>query len=163
VKTIKIKLYPTTYQKQTLDSFIDTHRFVYNRTLEYTKQGYEPNFENLRNMLATERTRSMHLGVKYINIYLEQLKIKYKDLILALKKDDKKEYKIKKENIEREQKFIEREIDQFKKENFSLLKNPLIYDFELNTSNEIKSNAIKSVCDAYKSGFSNLRNGTILI
>jgi putative transposase len=99
--------------------------------------------------------------VKCINIYLEQLKIKYKDLILALNKDDKKEYKVKKENIEKEQKFIEEEIEKFKKENFSLMKNPLIYDFELNTSNEIKSNAIKSVCDAYKSGFSNLRNGTI--
>lgn len=161
VKTIKIKLYPTQQQKQVLDSFIDTHRFVYNRTLEYTKQGYEPNFENLRNMLATERTRSAHTGVKCINTYLEQLKIKYKNLILTLNKDNKEEYKIKKENIKKEQKFIEKEIEQFKKEKFSLLKNPLIYDFELNTSNEIKSNAIKSVCDAYKSGFSNLRNGTI--
>jgi len=40
------------------------------------------------------------------------------------------------------------------------IKNPMIRSFELETSNEIRSNAIKSVCDAYKSGFTNLKNGT---
>ena len=137
-KTVIMKLYPTKIQSQILDGFIDTHRFVYNRTLEYIKNGYEPFFEPLRDLLATENTRKNYSCVKYYELYLNSIKNTSEELL----KHEKKE--------------ITNEIRKLK-----LIKNPLIYDFELNTSNEIRSNAIKSVCDAYKSGFSNLKAGNI--
>jgi IS605 OrfB family transposase len=142
MKTIKIKIYPTKCQKQIINNFIDTHRFVYNRTLDYVKkQGYEPYFEDLRNLLATEKSRSTYSATKYYNICLNNLK--------------------EKNCLEKEQfNFIKNEINKTLKQ-LPLLKNPLIYDFELATSNEIRSNAIKSVCDAYKTGYANLKAGNI--
>lgn len=79
-KTIIIKLYPTKYQCKKLDEFIDTGRYVYNRTLEYIKKfGYEPYFEPLRNLLATERTRSNYLATKCYSMYMNTLYEKRKN------------------------------------------------------------------------------------
>jgi IS605 OrfB family transposase len=138
---LKIRIYPTLNQQKILDNFFNTARFVYNRTLEYIKiHGYDANFQDLRNLLATEKTRNSYLATKIYNNYIN-----------ILKKSNKSQ-----ELIDYEIKEIEQEL-----QNLPLLKNPLIYDFELKTSNEIRSNAIKSVCDAYKSGFSNLKAGNI--
>ena len=141
MKTLIIKLYPTKTQSFILNEFIDTHRYVYNKTLEYVKnQGFEPDFQPLRNLLATERTRQNYSCIKYYEMYLNSLQYQ----------------NVSKDFIENETKDIQKEIKKL-----NLQKNPLIRDFELNTSNEIRSNAIKSVCDAYKSGFSNLKAGNI--
>ena len=136
-----MKLYPTKYQSKILDGFIDTHRYVYNRTLEYIKKnGHEPFFEPLRDLLATERTRQNYSCNKYYNKYLET---------------------VRKSNYSKE--FIANEINDIKNivKKLPLVKNPLINDFELKTSNEIRSNAIKSVCDSYKTGFANLKANNI--
>jgi putative transposase len=45
--------------------------------------------------------------------------------------------------------------------NFEAEKNYVIKDFELNTPKDIRANAVKRCCDAYTSGFANLRNGNI--
>jgi IS605 OrfB family transposase len=135
-------MYPTLCQKQILDGFIDTHRYVYNRTLEYIKKlGYDHFFQPLRNMLASERTRSLYSATFFYNMYLSSLR---------------NNPNISKEYIKSEEDDIEKELQKL-----PLLKNPMIYDFELNTSNEIRSNAIKSVCDAYKTGKANLQAGNI--
>ena len=71
MKTLIIKLYPTKTQSFILNEFIDTHRYVYNKTLEYVKnQGFEPDFQSLRNLLATERTRQNYSCIKYYEMYL---------------------------------------------------------------------------------------------
>lgn len=44
---------------------------------------------------------------------------------------------------------------------FKPVKNNEIKDFELSTPKDIKACAVKRCCDAYTSGFSNLRNGNI--
>lgn len=44
---------------------------------------------------------------------------------------------------------------------FELVKNSGIKDFELDTPKDIRSNAVNRCCDAYKTGFSNLKNGNI--
>jgi putative transposase len=140
LKTLKIRLYPTLNQKKIINNFIDTYRFVYNRTLEYIKKnGHEINFQSLRNLLATERTRQNHTQTIIYKNYISILKSKPKSDVI--------EYEIKE---------LEDEINKL-----PLIKNQLIYDFELNTSNEIRSNAIKHVCNAYETGFSNLQAGNI--
>ena len=136
-----MKLYPTMYQSKILDEFIDTHRYVYNRTLEYIKKnGHEPLFEPLRDLLATEKTRKNYSCNKYYNKYLEAIKVS----------NNSKE-------------FIKNEINDIRNiiKKLPLVKNPLVNDFELRTSNEIRSNAIKSVCDSYKTGFANLKANNI--
>jgi len=50
---------------------------VYNRTVEYIKKlGYDNNFQDLRNLLATERTKSTHQLNKYHSIVIRKLKEK---------------------------------------------------------------------------------------
>ena len=151
LKTIKIKLYPTQNQCQKLDNIIDTHRYVYNRTVEYIKKlGYDNNFQDLRNLLATERTKSTHQLNKYHSIVIRKLKEKMNNENI----NEQREYY--KKLINEEEKSLKEELKKL-----PYKRNPMVRDFELETSNEIRSNAIKSVCDAYKTGFSNLKAGNI--
>lgn len=151
LKTIKIKIYPTPIQQRKLDEIIDTHRFVYNRTLEYVKMmGHDPDFQTLRNLLATERTKASHPINKYYSIGINKLKTQFSKEKLP----DKKAYL--KTLIDEEERLLKEAL-----KTVPFKRNQLINDFELQTSNEIRSNAIKSVCDAYKSGFSNLKAGNI--
>ena len=141
MKSLVIKIYPTKKQIEKINSFMDTYRFVYNRTLEYINEhGYEPDFQSLRNLLATERTKSNYSINKYYNMYINTL----------IENDSNKEL------INETKKNL---LDELKK--LPYVRNNLVHPFELETSNEIRSNAIKHVCDAYKTGFTNLKNGNI--
>jgi IS605 OrfB family transposase len=44
---------------------------------------------------------------------------------------------------------------------YDYTKNPLIHSFETNTPKDIRANAVKRCCDAFKTGFTNLRKGNI--
>lgn len=143
MKTIKIKLIkPTIYQRNKLDEFINTERYVCNRTNEYIKNGYESNFQDLRNLLVTKDTKLTTSYYKYVNGEIQRLKNlkdeKYKDL------------------IKNEEKELEKEMKNIKSK-----RNPLTRDWEFNTHKDIRSCAISKTCNAYKSAFSNLRNGNI--
>lgn len=134
-----------------MNNIINIHRYVYNRTLEYIKfKGYYPNFENLRNLLATERNKTYSSHYKYFSIQINQLKDKIKEE----KDKNKKEYL--KELLAEEERLLKKELKKI-----PFQKNFMIRDFELSVSNEIRSNAIKSICDAYTTGFSNLKKGNI--
>lgn len=37
-----------------LNEFIDTSRYVYNKTLEFIKNGHRPNFQDLRDKIVTD-------------------------------------------------------------------------------------------------------------
>lgn len=150
-RTVPIQIYPTQTQRQHLENIFDVHRYVYNRTLEYIKErGHDPNFYDLRDMLATENTKQPYR----INTYYDMVKTK---LVTKLKQaGDIQQREIINSQI--------RELDDSLKselKNLPYIKNPLIRDFELSVSNEIRSNAVKSVCDAHKTGFSNLAAGNI--
>jgi IS605 OrfB family transposase len=148
-KTVKIKIYPTNIQKELLDNIINVHRYVYNNALEYIKyKGYNPNFQELRNLLATENTKLNSNTFKYHSIGINKLKQQIKEESLNQKHL--------KELLKEEEESLKREL-----KSVPLTRNPLIKTFELKVSNEIRSNAIKSICDAYKTGFSNLEQGNI--
>lgn len=150
-KTIKIQIYPTTPQKLLIDECIDVHRYVYNRTLEYIKNyGYNPTFQNLRNILSTEDTKISYDINKYYSYHINKLKDEIKKCTQINHKN----------NLEAQLKY-EQELLQDELKKLKPIKNPLILPFELRVSNEIRSNAIKSVCDAYKTGFTNLKNNNI--
>ena len=57
IKAIQIKLFPTVRQKNLINEFINTSRYVYNRAVELIKKGNPPNFQNLRDLLVTENTK----------------------------------------------------------------------------------------------------------
>ena len=153
-----VKIYPSQEQQKILDNFIDTYRYVFNKALEYVKiHGHEPNFINLRNFLATERTKNHYTCYKIYQNALDLIKEKYK--VVDGDTDEIKKFK-KNEYNAYEKELIKDSLNVILKD-LPFRKNDMIRDFELNTSNEIRSNAIKNVCDAYQSAMSNLQNGNI--
>jgi len=148
LKTLKLKIYPTKKQKLLLDEFINTSRFVYNRTLETIKKGHKINFQKLRDLLVTQETK------KGLEEYKE-----FDDEIDKLKKQ-KKEKEHETDEINQEIKNLQQK-RRDKMKDYNYCKNPLINSFEINTPKDIRACAVKRCCDAFKSGFSNLRNGNI--
>ena len=137
-------------QKKILNKFIDTSRYVYNRTLEYINNGYKPNFKDLRDLLVTDNTKKGYEEYKAFDLRLSELREQKKTAI----NDDEKnrlECQIKEQNKLRR--------DLMK--TFAYQKNQLVLPFETETPKDIRSNAVKRCCDAIKLGFSNLRNGNI--
>ena len=149
-KTLRIKIYPTTKQKLVIDEYINTSRFVYNRTLEYIKKGHKPNFFDLRDKLVTQNTKKGMDEYKAFDPLIKELKQQQK------KSEDKEEIKQIKDRIKDLQ---QQRRDEMKA--FDAVSNSLIHQFELNTPKDIRACAVKRCCDAMKTGFTNLMNGNI--
>lgn len=154
LKTLRIKLLPTKEQEKILNKYLDTSRYVYNHTLELIKKHkHRPNFQDLRDLLVTEETKK----------HLEEYK-QYDGIIKKLR-DMKKHAKEQndKDNVSKIEEQIktiqQRRRDKMK--GFDSAKNIMIKDFETETPKDIRASAVQRCCDAYKSGFSNLRNGNI--
>lgn len=149
-KTLIVKIYPTSQQKKLIDEFIDTSRYVYNKTVETIRNGHKVNFQDLRDLLVTENTKKNLQAYKDIDSKLEGLKKQKKK---CTDKEGKKKLTDAIKSIQKE-----RRVNMKK---FTAEKNYVVKDFELNTPKDIRSNAVKRCCDAYTSGFANLRNGNI--
>jgi len=150
LKTLKIRIYPTKKQKMIIDRFIDTSRFVYNRTLEHIKKGHKVNFIDLRDLLVTEKTQKGMDEYKAFDKDINDLKKLKKN---AQNKNEEELINLRIKDIQQQRR------DHMK--SFSYTKNPMIFDFEKNTPKDIRACAVKRCCDALKSGFSNLRKGNI--
>jgi IS605 OrfB family transposase len=150
VRTLKVKIYPTKTQKKILDEFIDTSRYVYNRTLEQIKSGHKPNFQSLRDLLVTEKTKKGHDKYKALQEGINEIR---------------KEKKARTEDEALDE--INGKIEEAKAalrkamKEHSYVRNVNIQDFETFTPKDIRSNAVNRCCDAYKSGFTNLKRGNI--
>lgn len=147
LKTLKIKVYPTQNQKKIIDGFINTSRYVYNKTVCYIKKGHKANFQSLRDLLVTEKTKKRSPEYQCFD-----------DKINILK--SQKKTSVNKKLIDDEIKLLQKQRRDLMK-NFQYEKNPLIQNFETSTPKEIRASAVKRCCDAHKTGFSNLKNGNI--
>ena len=149
LRTVKIKINPTPKQKEILNRFIDTSRYVYNKTLEHIKKGHKPNFQTLRDILVTENSKKGYDEYKTLKLEIDAIRQSKKGLTKAqideIDQGIKEKYKELRENMKK----------------FKYVKNTSIKDFELYTAKDIRSNAVNQCCDAYKSGFSNLKRGNI--
>ncbi len=150
IKTLRIKIYPTSRQKEVLNEFIDTARYVYNRAIETIEKGHRVNFQNLRDLLVTENTKKHLEEYKAFDSSVKTLKEKKKQT------NDKKEI----EDINQEIKVIQQQRRNAMK-HFEATLNINIKPFETKTPKDIRSNAVNQCCSAYKSGFSNLKQGNI--
>jgi IS605 OrfB family transposase len=145
---MKIQIYPTDTQKTILNEIYSVHRYVYNKTLNRVKiHGDYPNFQNLRNKLVTRNTKLNSLTSKIGNQDIKQISNK-------IKLDPENEA------LKTEKKAKQQEVRTSLKSVVSQ-RNSEIRDFELLVSKEIRANAVKNVCDAYKTGFTNLKKGNI--
>lgn len=150
-KTLKIKLYLNNEQKNIIDEWINTSNYVYNKTIEFTKNGYKPNFFNLRDLLVTKNTKKYNEEYKSIKNIINNFKLHKKDKNLSKDKINEintliNEHKIKLKNKTKE---------------LTSTKNSIVNEWEFNTPKEVRAGAVNDVCKAYKTAFTNLRNGNI--
>lgn len=150
-KTLKVKLYLNKEQKTIIDEWINTSNYVYNKTIEFTKNSHKPNFFNLRDLLVTKNTKKNNTEYLAIEEIINNLKIQKKDKLLS---DDKKK-KIEEQILE------QKDILRNKAKELKSSKNSIINEWEYNTPKEIRAGAVNDVCKAYKTAFTNLRNGNI--
>lgn len=150
VKTLRIRVHPTKEQRRLLDEFIDTSRYVYNKTLYQINKGHKINFQSLRDLLVTANTKKNLDEYKAFDERLENLRKQKKQ---AVEDDKKASIQQLINNLQQERR------DKMK--NCTAEKNDVIQPFEVNTPKDVRSNAVEQCCNAFKSGFTNLKKGNI--
>jgi IS605 OrfB family transposase len=154
----------TNPQKKIIDEWIDTSRYIYNKTLEFINNGHSINPFELRDKLVTKDSKKNNKEYKDFLIELDKLKQKKKKLQEELKKYKKdiiqynqilKEIELQDELIINKKKL---EIDL---KDLTKVTNNNIHDWELNTHKDVRFGAVNDVCKAYKTCFTNFKNGNI--
>jgi IS605 OrfB family transposase len=163
-KTLKIPLQINQKQQIIIDEWINTSNYVYNKTLEKIKLGLNPNWMNLRDMLVINKTKKNTKEYKSF------------DEIFKILREQKKEYEIELESNKNNQytKYLKdilntfditiKKLNQDRRDAVKKVKsekNININNWELLTPKEIRTYAVKEVCNAYKTGFSQLKTGKI--
>jgi IS605 OrfB family transposase len=177
LKTIKIKIKPNKEQKLILKEWFDTSRAIYNKTVKLIDSGSKISFKDLRDKLVTANTKKNDINYKNYTIdiknYIKE-KTDYFKLLknkLKINKNESIDDYYKRLNLTKEQIKILKDLDnkiKTKQEEFSILKkniksekNEIVEEWELNTPKEIRAGAVNDVCKAYKTGFTNLKQGNI--
>ena len=147
LKVRQVKLKPSNNQKQILNDWMNTSRYVYNKAVEAVKKGHSSkDFYGLRDLLVTYKTKKKNEQYKILKEQIKNLEEEKKEMDKEKKDTKKLTKKIK-------------ELKQEKKD-LPISKNSL-YKWELKTPKEVRASAIKEVCNAYKTGFANLKAGNI--
>lgn len=146
LKSLKIKIKPTFHQKKILDEWIKTSNYVYNKGIACINNGDKINFNNLRDKCVTNKTKKtdnnyslLTSNIKLLNVHIKNNKNEH---ILKLLQNALKINKLKHKNIKFE-------------------KNLFIQEWETKTPKEIRAEAIRDFCKAYKTSFENLKAGNI--
>ena len=157
-RTLKIPLKLTKIQRTTIDEWIDTVRYVYNKTVyEINTNKHEINFKSLRNKLITENTTTNSDLYKEIsNLYSKKFLIKKQ--IKEVKKTDPIYVNLQEQITKLDKLIKEKEPN---KKNIKKEKNQNIKEWELNTPKDIRAGAVEDITKAYKTGFANLKAGNI--
>ncbi|MFM2368521.1 MAG: Heterosigma akashiwo virus 01 [Bacteroidota bacterium] len=139
LKNLKIQLKPNQMQKKILKEWIDTSRYVYNKTIALINSGHTKNPRVLCDLLVTDKTRKYHNNYSVLT-----------NQISILKKQEQND-------------LIKEEINKLKNERKAIVfeKNLNIKDWELNTPKVIRDDAVRDVIKAHNSGFANFKAGNI--
>ncbi len=153
-KSLTIQLFPTEKQKEILDGWLDTTRYIYNKVVqecetnsieERNARTTSINFQSLRDKFITENTRKCNAEYQVIADKMNELKSK----------------KIKGDNTFND--IIDSDIRKLKLKQNKLpqTKNPNVLDWELKTPKETRAFAVKEVVTSYKSCFTKLKKNMI--
>lgn len=150
LKMLQVRIFPTQKQRNRLDEFIDTSRYVYNKTVAAIKHGHKVNWMALRTLLVTNKSSTNNVTYIAKKSQLQALHEQKKQI------QDKNDIATIDDNIL----LCRKELRDIAK-TLPLVKNNGVLDFEINTPKDVRSAAVATVCSAYKSGFSNLKKGNI--
>jgi hypothetical protein len=146
LKALKIKMRPNKQQRIVIDEWINTSRYVYNKTVNLIAKGHKINHFELRDKLVTENTKKNN--PEYQTFMKELAVLQKQKKVTNTKEIDKLilQKKLSRHAI----------IKDLKTE-----KNEEVNQWELNTPKAVRDTAVSDVCKAYKTGFSNLKAGNI--
>ena len=142
---------PNKQQRIVIDEWIDTSRYVYNKTVHLIDEGHKINHFELRDKLVTENTKKNNKEYQTFLCELAELqkqkKITIKDKEKTIVMD--KLITLKKQTRTAIAKSLKAE------------RNKGVTVWELNTPKAVRDSAVSDVCKAYTTGFSNLKAGNI--
>ena len=148
-KAIKIQLKINVEKKKLFQKWLKSSNYTYNKTVSAIRQGETINYQELRNKYVTANTKKSH------PLYQEI------DANIKLLRDEKNKCKgEQKEKIEMQIQEEQKKLKEIKKE-IKSVKNEGVLEWELETPKEIRAEAIRDVCKAYKSIFTNIKQGNI--
>ena len=177
IKNLKVPLNLNRVQQKIINEWCNTSNYIYNKTLEKIKSGAKPNWMNLRDSLVISRTKKNSTEYKTSTDNNKIFKEKYNEVTNSIIHDINIEYKnvdkIKSNKIklilekfkksrEDDLKRITNNLNQERRnmvKNIKYEKNTNINTWELNTPKEVRTCAIKEVCNAYKTNFTLFKNG----
>ena len=141
LKAVKILLKINQKKKQLFQQWMKSSNYSYNKTIAAIRDGASVNFQDLRNKYVTSNTKKNDSTYQRIDAELKQLR---------------KHKPVNKERIQE----LREELKLAKKEMKSV-KNEGVHEWELKTPKEIRAEAVKDVCKAYKTMFTNFKKGNI--
>ncbi len=132
-------MFPTTQQKRILNNIFDTERAIYNKANRLIKDGefFYSDWKGLRNLLVTDTTSCLSEEYKILEERRKSLNAEDPGYDKALE-----EINLQKEALPKS-------------------KNPNIPAHELLVHKDIRTCAVKNLCDAYKTAHSNFKAGNI--
>ena len=147
-----IKLKPSHHQRFLIKEIFDVTRYIYNKTNNLVKKDIKlhKNFQDLRNKLVTIKTKLNSKTYLTASEPIEALRLQIKSTI---DKNEKQNLTVRRNIMMKERR------DSVKNEECEI--NPNIKEFEKKVSKEIRTNAVKNLCDAYKTALANLKAGNI--
>lgn len=116
-------------QKSIINRFIDTSRFVYNKTLKCINDGHRVNFQDLRDLLVTENTKKDYDEYKTFDADIDLLRQQKKSLP-------------RKKHIDEQIKAIQQQRRNLMKE-FDYKKNDTILEFEKDTPKDVAMHSLQ--------------------
>lgn len=165
LKSLRLKIKPTKQQRNIIDEWINTSRYVYNKTIALINKGHPINHFDLRDKLVTENTKKNNIKYKDFLQDIVNLTLDKKGLVEQLKSIEKTtpEYIAISEKIKNQTLLIEEKkaTRTTMAKTLKSEKNTDINDWELNTPKAVRDGAVNDVCKAYKTGFANLKLGNI--
>jgi putative transposase len=149
MKAIKIKLKMNKEKKQLFQQWMYTSNFAYNKTIAAVRNGHPVNFYELRNKLVTANTKKH-------NIEYQQMDENMKDL----RKQKKNAAKEKQSMYEKQIQELKEDLRELKKA-LKSIENEGVFEWELETPKDVRAMAVQDVCKAYKTVFTNMKQGNI--
>ena len=174
MKALKIQLKINREKKLLYNQWLATSNYVYNKTLVAVRNGSPISFQDLRNKLVTADTKKNNQEYIDIDEKLKELRGKLKKVQAKAQSKAKAKAKGKGKGKETEGEEDDEEEKHYKKEianqqdklksirkQLKAERNENIFEWELETPKEVRAEAVKDVCKAYKTVFENMRVGNI--
>ena len=182
-KSMLLKIRLNKNQKKIIDEWINTSNYVYNKTVEELNVDSKQGFIKLRDKLVTNMTKKNDPEYSSISDQIMQLHRQKKEIVKERAIEQKKidnldqnnpnyesllqQYEVTIANCKTRIEALQHDIQEMnahlrnQAKTMDSVKNTTLREWELHTPKEIRASAVKDAVTAFKSCFTNFRNGNI--